>query len=161
MQSDPSLIKTHGDIIVKSMNIPGNQEFIERTRKMIPKELLDVEEGDEPQLPPEVTQQMQVMQEQIEQMNQAGQALHQELLAAQDKSQLEMMKVEIDSFNAETARMKAEGELALKAQSQRPNADSLTDTLTEAEKIQHQTEVQIRMQEMREDHGVHAPYYSR
>ena len=144
MQADPSLIKTHGDIIVEAMNIPGNAKFIERTKKLIPPELLGDDGEDKPQIPPQVQQQMQQMQQQMQQMDQAGQQLHQELLDAQNTQQIEQAKLAIDQFNAETARMKVEYDAQAKM---KPTAVDVTDTLTEAEKIQHESDLKLLMQE--------------
>jgi hypothetical protein len=77
------------------------------------------------------------------------QAMSAELESKQAKEQADMqlaqMKLEIERFKAETDRMKAEADMAVKM---------AAPELSEAEKVQFDAELQIRLEEMRQDHDV-------
>ena len=87
-QSWPKLMDVAGDKVVANMDWPGAEEIAERIKKTIPPGLADDGEGDEPQVPPEV-------QQQIQQMDQAIQGLTQELEQAQ--SGLEKARIDAES----------------------------------------------------------------
>lgn len=103
-------------------------------------------------IPPELQQQMQQSEEQMKQMDEVIQKMQAELdskqateQAAMLKAQTEAQKVEVDRFKAETERLKAEADIALKMQA---------PDVSESEKLQFQAELDIRLQEMKEDHDI-------
>ena len=156
----PILMQAAPDLLIKAMDWPGSEAIAERLAKTLPPELRPKkdDEQDGPQIPQEVQQQMQQAQQQIQQMDQVIQKMQAELDSKQAQDAANMAKVEterakllieqekvaIDRYNAETNRIKAESEIALKA-----NGD-----LTEAEKVQFQADLQLRLKEMDQDHQV-------
>jgi hypothetical protein len=103
----PQLIQVAGDIIAKAQDWPGAQELAERLRKTIPQNLLAGEKDPAtgqpiqaaPQVPPEIQQQMMEGQQQI-------QSLTSENANLKNTMQLELSKLEVDKYNAETQRLK-------------------------------------------------------
>ena len=70
-QSWPKLMDIAGDKVVRAMDWPGAEEIAERIAKTIPPELLDENERETPQIPPEVMQIMQKAQGHIQQLEAA------------------------------------------------------------------------------------------
>jgi hypothetical protein len=88
----PPLLQAAGDIMIKNMDWPGAQEIADRLKKMNP--VLQQQN-----IPPELQQQLQQMQQAIQQLQGENVTLK------QDKS--------IDAYNAETNRLKTVGPMAL------------------------------------------------
>lgn len=113
----PAAAPMIGDLLAKNLDWPGADEIADRMKAMLPPNLRG--EGDAPN--PEVEQAKAMMA----QMGEALKKLQQELEAAkndnvatrqeaetkaeqaQNDFQVQLKKLEIDAFNAETARMKA------------------------------------------------------
>lgn len=95
----PNLIGIAGDIIAKAQDWPGAEKLAERLKKTIPQELLNEDERDPeaPTMPPEAIQQMQM----------EFQTLQQEHEALKTDKTLEVKKLEVDWYNAETQRIRA------------------------------------------------------
>lgn len=66
-QAWPPLMDTAGDLVVKNLDWPGAEEISERIKRRIPPQIIGGEEGAEAQIPPEVAQQMQQLQQALEQ----------------------------------------------------------------------------------------------
>lgn len=94
VQVFPQLMQVAGDLVAKAQDWPGADELAERLQKTIPQEFLDPDERSEPDPA------MQQMQMQIQALAQENQALK------MDKS-IELEKLEIDKYNAETQRIRA------------------------------------------------------
>lgn len=95
VQVDPRLMEIAGDLIVKAQNWPGADRIAERLKAANP--LAQQEEGQQQGVDPAVVQQLQA---QIQIMTQEFQQL-------QTDRSIEMEKVRIDEYNAETNRLKA------------------------------------------------------
>lgn len=93
----PNLMSVAGDLVAKAQDWPGADKLAERLRKTIPPQFLEEDEGGGPGLSPEEIQKMQMEL-------QALAAENQQLKA--DKT-IEFKKLEIDSYNAETQRIRA------------------------------------------------------
>lgn len=93
----PQLMSVAGDLVAKAQDWPGADKLAERLKKTIPPQFL--EEGEEGGIgvSPEQLQEMQAQLQQLAMENQ-------ELKA--DKT-LEVAKVKIDAYNAETQRIRA------------------------------------------------------
>lgn len=83
-----------GDLLVKSLDWPGADEIAARFKAMLPQQV----QGQNPQV-------MQ-MQQQMQQMAHALQQAQQQAQAESADKSLEVRKVEIDAYNAETNRIK-------------------------------------------------------
>lgn len=95
IRSYPDAAPVIGDLLAKNFDWPGADEIAERLEKLLPPGIKDDEQG----LPPEV-------QTQIQQMSEAIQVLGEKLKEAESKNDLEMRKVLVDEYRAETERMK-------------------------------------------------------
>jgi hypothetical protein len=108
-QANPQLWQTHGDLIAKAQDWPMADEFAERSKKLMPPGIIEDKNQKQPQIPPEVQQQLQQAQQQAEQSQQMIKMLDetiQKMKEQLDSKQFEMKKLEIDQYNAETNRMK-------------------------------------------------------
>ena len=117
IQTHPELLQVIGDLMFKAMDMPYADKIAKRLEAMVPQNIKDAENNDSqqaaPQIPPQVEQAMQAAQQQIEQMQQALQQAHdqvEKLTAAADKTANDARKLEIEEFQAETERMRAEVE---------------------------------------------------
>lgn len=106
VQVFPQLMQVAGDLIAKAQDWPGAQELSTRLRKTIPPQLLEGEKDEngqpiqaQPQVPPELQQAMMEGQQKIQEQGQQIQSLQ------ADKS-LDMAKLKIDAYNAQTQRLK-------------------------------------------------------
>lgn len=90
----PQLLQVAGDLVAKAQNWPGSEDLAERLKKTIPQEFLDPEDrkGPDPQI-----QQLQVEMQTLAQENQ---------LLKVDRD-IDLKKLIIDVYKAETDRIKA------------------------------------------------------
>ena len=94
----PNLIQVAGDIIAKAQDWPGAEKLAERLKKTIPPQFL--EEGEEGGAPPIDPQQLQQLQMEFQQLQQENQAMK------MDRT-INIEKLKIDAYNAETQRIRA------------------------------------------------------
>jgi hypothetical protein len=105
VQVFPQLMQVAGDLVAKAQDWPGAEELAERLRKTIPPQYLDdVDEHGQPvdkgnQVPPEIQQALMEGQQQLATLSEENKEL-------KIKYDLELEKLKIDAFNAETQRMK-------------------------------------------------------
>lgn len=90
----PQLLSVAGDLVAKAQDWPGADDLAERLKKTIPQQFLDPEDREGPD--PEV-QQMQI----------ALQALQHENQMLKEDKEIELKKLIIDVYNAETQRIRA------------------------------------------------------
>ena len=141
LQGNPNLWNIAGDLLVEAMDWPNADDLADRMRKMLPPELKPPEEGEPPQLPPEVMQQIQQGQQQVEQMGQVIEKMSGELEVKEAemlKQQNDAAALQIKQFEAETKRMSAERDVG-------------SGGLTEEEKIQHESEMKVLIEQMKID----------
>lgn len=93
----PQLMSVAGDLVAKAQDWPGAEKLAERLKKTIPPQFLEEGEEGGVGISPEELQQMQM---QLQQLSMENQELK------QDKT-IDFKKLEIDSYNAETNRIKA------------------------------------------------------
>jgi hypothetical protein len=119
LSKNPPLMQTIGDLAFKAMDFPYADKIADRMYKMLPPQLQD---GQKDQLPPQVQQSMQMASQHIQQQDQMIQQLQQEVQQKQSSDQLMQakaqkdvldahnasLKLQIDQYNAETARMQAQ-----------------------------------------------------
>lgn len=95
LQAAPQLLPILGDVWVRMQDWPEADKVAKRLKAMLPPQLQQLEEGDGPEIPPEVMSQMQAMQQQLVQLQQALQQAGQEV---QQAKQAEMVaKVQAQS----------------------------------------------------------------
>lgn len=147
-QANPQLWATAGDILVKAMDWPDADVLAKRLKKTLPPGLADSEDEDgegEPQLPPEVMQQMEEMNAQLEQAGQMVQELQAQLESKQPEYELQARKIAVDEFNAETNRIKTMADVQAK-QPAPIASDELSDA--EADKINFEAEMKAALIEL-------------
>lgn len=116
LQGNPALWQAAGDLFAKNLDWPGADALAERLKRMVPKELLGDEEneaGEAPQGDPadkqmiaQLDQTIQAMSAELEQA-QAGEAEKvAKANADKAKTDLEMKRIAIEAYKAETERMK-------------------------------------------------------
>lgn len=126
VQAYPSLLPVCGDILTKNMDWPGARELSERLKRMVPPEAKDPEAG-QAEIPPEIQQQMQQMQQELEaammalaekdeiiqtkQVEQQGKIQVEQLRSAADE-RLERLRMEHET-RIEEAKLAADAKLAL------------------------------------------------
>lgn len=101
VQAVPQAATLVSDLIAKNMDWPGADEIADRLKTMLPDQLKKPEDG-EPQLPPEVAQDLQQMQQAMQQMQAQLQQAHAEL----SEQEIDKQKIAIDAYKAETDRLK-------------------------------------------------------
>lgn len=106
IQAAPALWGVVGDLIPKSMDWPGADEWSKRIRKTIPPNILE-DENQPQQIPPQVQQQMRQMQDMIKQLDGVVQAQQKKLEEAQEKTEIEQQKLAVQAYDAETKRIQA------------------------------------------------------
>lgn len=116
-QANPSVWNTHGDLIVKSQDWHGAEEWAERTKALMPPELkaaiAQAESGDDEEGPsPEVRAIMEQAQQAVQQRDQALQEMQAQMAelqkAAEDKAgdrELKAREIGVKEYEAETARL--------------------------------------------------------
>lgn len=106
IQVYPELMQIAGDLVVKAQDWPGAEELSERIVKTIPPQFLSDKEKQEagvqeqPGLPPELMEQMQKMQEELQRLTEENTGLK---LDKHNKEQ----ELRIKEYEAETQRIRA------------------------------------------------------
>jgi hypothetical protein len=97
MRAVPSAGQVMGDLLAKNLDWPGADEIADRLKLLLPPQA----QGQNPQL--------QQAQQQMQGMQQAIGHLQQQLADTAKDKEIEVAKVKIDAFNAETNRLKVVG----------------------------------------------------
>lgn len=121
VQAYPPAFPIVGDILVRSMDMPGADQAADRLAKMLPPQLQDAEAG-KPEPPPEMLQQMQQMDQVIQKMSaeleQTKQALAAKQIESQSAEKIAQMEIvsreKIAQLQAQSAMAKVQGGLAQK-----------------------------------------------
>lgn len=116
VRSDPSLMRTHGDLIVRSQDWPMAEEFAERSRLVMPPELQqaiaanDDEQGQNPEVAA-VEQRAQKMLDQarqdFDQLHAQAQALAAENARLKEQAEIKEREVGVKEYEAKTERLQA------------------------------------------------------
>jgi hypothetical protein len=118
VQTSPDLMPIVGDLLFKSMDMPYAQEISERLKKMMPPQLQDQSNEESPevqQVKQQASQVIQQLQQQLEAAHAAmqeaekeAQVLEQKANDTQGKRDYDAKKLEIEAYEAETARLQVE-----------------------------------------------------
>ena len=111
VQADPAVLQVAGDLIVRNLDWPGADEIADRMKVMLPQQIqqtMKSEEDGQPQVDPQVQQQMHQMADMVEHLSQ-------ELQTAQAKVGSDEDKLDIERFKAQTERMKVIADIETKA----------------------------------------------
>jgi hypothetical protein len=97
-KSYPNLFPIIGDLMVKSLDIPGAHEMAERLKKVAPPGV--IENKDQAPIPPEVQAQMQQMQQMLDQLtkqlNKSQDELDQKTRELESRERIEFSKMQVD-----------------------------------------------------------------
>lgn len=97
-KSYPNLFPIIGDLLVKSLDIPGAHEMSERLKRVAPPGV--IENKDQKPIPPEVQAQLQQQKQMLEQMTQALNKAHderdQKTRELESKERIEFSKMQVD-----------------------------------------------------------------
>jgi len=112
IQSFPDAAPIIGDLVAKNLDWPGADEIAERLKAMLPPQINDG-------IPPQITQQLQELQQALQQSMAENQTLKIQAQNDQAKAAVDMekigvdkMKVAVDAEKVKTDRIKAEAEAA-------------------------------------------------
>lgn len=113
----PQLAAIIGDLIAKNADWPEADEIQRRLQALLPPQIQALINGGQgqPQIPPQLMQQIQQGKQLIQNLSQALQKCQQELSAAKSdnsvdlmKAQTDQLKTQVDAFYAQTDRMQAQ-----------------------------------------------------
>jgi len=102
----PNLMSVAGDLVAKAQDWPGAEKLAERLKKTIPPQFLEEDEGGGPGIGPEEIQQLQMEMQALAQENEKLKS---------DKS-IDLEKLKIDAYNAQTLRIRAMSDHEVDAQ---------------------------------------------
>jgi len=129
VRSFPAAAPLIGDLLAKNLGWPDADEIAKRLKTMLPPQIQQMEESE---LPPEAQAKVTALEQQLKQMGEmvkAGmgefQKMKGELESMKADKEVEMKKLEIEAYNAETKRM----DVQIKA------GEMVTGTILEAEKM--------------------------
>jgi hypothetical protein len=98
-----------GDVWVKMRNFPEADKIAKRLKAMLPPQVQQAEQDEDTELPPEVRNTLQAAAQEIEQLQQAVQAMQAELQSKQQSEELQaQVKLQIAAGQQETTRYVAE-----------------------------------------------------
>lgn len=117
MRAYPAVAPVIGDLIAKNMDWPGADEIAKRLQKMLPQQL------QEQAIPPEIQKQIEAGMQRIKQLEEENQQLkadksieamkvRQDAQEAEMKNIIDRLKLVVDSYNAQTDRVKVVGDVA-------------------------------------------------
>lgn len=97
-RNNPAIMQTAGDLIVRNMDWPGAQDIADRLKKTLPPGLADDEDKSK-ELPPQVTAQMQQMDQMIQQLTDRIHSLQdekeQKIIELESRERIEFKKLEV------------------------------------------------------------------
>jgi hypothetical protein len=118
IQVYPELMQIAGDLVVKAQDWPGSEELAERLVKTIPPQLLSDKEkaelGPQGPNPQQMMEQQAQLQEAVQKMSDQLKKMEMENATLKVKHDVELRKLAIEEFKAETDRITAYGTFAAK-----------------------------------------------
>lgn len=125
LRTFPQAAPIIGDLVAKNLNWPGADEIAKRLKAMLPPQIQNL---DNEELPPEAMAKVTALENQLKQMSQAMQQgmgefqkVVSELESLKADKSIDIAKVKIEAYNAETNRM---------AKAELPVAEKLFDVVT-------------------------------
>lgn len=105
---NPQLMSIAGDLIMQAHDFPMADKLAERLAKTLPAELRD-EKGNQPQVPPELMQQMQQMDTAIQNMLKELEDKDEKIKELESNDELKLKDLFIKAYSEETKRLQALG----------------------------------------------------
>ena len=145
IQVAPEIMQVAGDLVVKAQDWPGAEELSERLRKMVPPQLLsDKEKQEMGDNGPDVNalmQQQAQLQEAVQQGAEQLKKMEMENAVLKAKHDIEMRKLAIEEFKAETDRLQAYGTFAAKDKEfELRELEHQADQAMQEEQMEHEKE---------------------
>lgn len=117
VQAVPELFKVAGDLLVTNMDWPGAQQLAKRLKAMLPPEI-QAEEGDQPEVPPQVQAKMAQMQQMIQgltmHLNKAQDELDTHKIDNESKERIALLQGQVQLIVASMKLESAENQQLLK-----------------------------------------------
>ena len=107
---NPEINQIAGDLIMKAMDVPYADQIAERIYKMLPPQLKE-DGGQQPQIPPQAQQAMQMASQHIQQQDQILAELQKQLEEAKNDQEVKEAETTIKAYEAVTARIAAEAKM--------------------------------------------------
>ena len=107
---NPEINQIAGDLIMKAMDVPYADQIAERIYKMLPSQLKE-DGGQQPQIPPQAQQAMQMASQHIQQQDQILAELQKQLEEAKNDQEVKEAETTIKAYEAVTARIAAEAKM--------------------------------------------------
>ena len=123
VQGNPELLPTIGDIVFRNSDMAGADEISERFKKMLPPNLAEDDKDAPAQIPPQVQQQMQAIQQQNQQLtaalNEFTDAVAAKKMEYESRERIEMIRQQAESMRtlAKLGSQEAVAELRLEIES--------------------------------------------
>lgn len=134
--TNPQLMAVAGDLFVKSMDWPGAEEIAERIKKsMDPKLTADDEEGEGPQLPPQVKQHMDMMEDAIAKREDAIKQL---------QGQMKQVVAEKEELAMQVKSKRSDYDLKTQSNELQLNLDHLNKEIKERELALRDKELELK-----------------
>lgn len=98
-QAMPQVMQSASDLLVKNMDWPGAQEISERLKKLLPPQLQDSKDGEEPipaQAQQQITQMRQMIQQLTQQLHHTTDIIQTKKIELESKERIELAKLEND-----------------------------------------------------------------
>ena len=136
----PQAAQAVADIAVRHMDWPGSKQIADSLEAMVPPQILQARKTnpkDAAAMVPQLQAQLQAATQQLQVLGQQHQQLVEALHVANDKSQLEQLKIQVDADKNTKADALARKKLELEEQE------------TELEYVVKETELKIAMEELK------------
>jgi hypothetical protein len=108
-QANPELWRVIGDKLVAAMDWPGAEEMADRLRSVLLPEVRQAED-EQGEIPPQLKAVLEQMQQQMAAMQESGAVLQAENEELKSKKEVDLKKLLIDAYKAETERLQVVGQ---------------------------------------------------
>lgn len=128
IEANPAMMGVFGDIAIRNMDGPGNEQIADRIGRTIPPQIKGDEDGEGAQVPPEAQQQIAQMQEQIQGMGQALQQAQQTIqtdaVKADAQGRMKQMELSVDVQKMQAESQEKAADNATKVEIERIKAEA-------------------------------------
>jgi hypothetical protein len=117
VKGNPQLMSVLGPVWARMQDWPEADKVSRMLLALAPPQVQEIESGGD-EVSPEAQAQIMQLKQTLKQLEQAFHQADEQAQGKQAEAQLEQRKLDIDFYNAQTARLKAEADVALKMQAQ-------------------------------------------
>lgn len=105
-QHNPQIMQVAGDIVMRSYDFPMADQLASRLEKTLPPGLVDEKPGVEKEIPPEVKQAMDQLQQHTQMLEESLKEIGDKYNELHDSNQIDQAKLLLDRYGKETERLK-------------------------------------------------------